>query len=224
MKKGIVLTTIFLLVFDPLVFSQKIFESIPVSTDPSERYLFYLHGGVVQEMGIPAVNPYFGKYEYKAILDSLSGYKMHVISEVRSKGTEIGDYAIKLSKQVDTLLNAGIPAEHIVVVGASLGAYMTIEAAGLIDNPKIRYILIGLCSDFAVKKYVPLGPSLKGSFLSIYEESDAKGPCNSIFIDRNSECEFKEIKLTMGIDHAFLFQPYDEWVKPMMEWIRIGFD
>src|SRR4030067_991612 len=41
------------------------------SIDPTKRYMFYLHGKVIEDQGIPAVSPEYGKYEYEAILEKL---------------------------------------------------------------------------------------------------------------------------------------------------------
>jgi pimeloyl-ACP methyl ester carboxylesterase len=128
-----------------LLHAQTVTRSVPVSPLPSHIYLFYLHGGVVQERGANAVSEYYGKYEYHAILDTLANRGFHVISEVRPKDTETEDYARKVRSQIDTLLISGIPPGHIVVVGASLGAYIALETALQLKHPGIKYVLIGLC-------------------------------------------------------------------------------
>ncbi|MBC3759804.1 hypothetical protein H7U19_15430 [Hyunsoonleella sp. SJ7] len=190
----------------------------------ADSYLFYLHGGVVQAQGIPAVSEYFGSYEYLAILDSLSNYRTNIISEVRPKDSTIEGYGQKIFVQVDSLLNMGILPEKITVVGASLGAYMTVEASLQVNNPSVNYVLIGLCSDSAVDRFRKYNRQFKGRFLSIYESSDAKGSCSVLFEELSPASSFDEIRLNMGIDHSFLFKPYDDWVKPMMKWIKKAYD
>lgn len=199
---------------------QTILSYVPDSVSPSDSYLFYLHGGVVQDQGIPAVSEHFGAYEYLAILDSLSDYQVNIISEVRSKDTEIEEYGRKVFLQVDSLLKMGVLPQNITVIGASLGAYMAMEAAIRLNNSSINYVLIGLCSDYAVGYFEKYTGQLKGNYLSIFENSDAKGSCSGLFINTTSETAFTEIRLNMGINHSFLFKPYDEWVKPMMKWIK----
>ncbi|MFQ5639008.1 MAG: hypothetical protein ACE5IR_13575 [bacterium] len=109
---------------------QTISASIPKEVKKSEKYLFYLHGGIVQQQGINAVSPVYGAYEYLNILDELLGYGYQVISEARPKGTDEVKYADNVSNQIDTLLNAGVAPENIIVVGASQGAMV----------PRIRII------------------------------------------------------------------------------------
>lgn len=156
------------------VSGQKITATVSVNIQKSETYLFYLHGAIVQEMGIHAVSEEFGAYEYLKILDTLSHYGYHVISEARPKGTDVVKYAEKVAKQIDTLLSRGVQPENIVVVGASQGAYIAVEAANLVKNPKVKYVIMALCNDYNLNYYSKYSPKLCGNFLSIYEESDQK--------------------------------------------------
>ena len=42
--------------------------AFPDVIDPAKRYMFYLHGKILEDQGIPAVSPEFGEYQYKEIL------------------------------------------------------------------------------------------------------------------------------------------------------------
>ena len=95
--------------------------------DSTGVYLFYLHGGIVQEQGANAVSIDFGRYEYHAILDSFKKQGFHVISEVRPRGTQEINYAKKVCKQIDSLLIKGVSPKNIIVVGASQGGFITID-------------------------------------------------------------------------------------------------
>lgn len=213
--------TFFLLFLLNLSFvnAQTITESVPEKVDRSRKYLIYLHGGIVQDLGAEAVSEDFGKYEYFKILEVFKERGFNVISEVRPKGTEITSYAEKLSDQIKALKKLGVKDQNIVVVGASLGAYMTIEAADKLKLPKVKYVLIGLCSEYAVNRYKQYKGNLLGNFLSIYEESDQKGSCQKIFEPLKRKAKFKEIKVSTGKGHGFLFKPAKEWVQPLVEWI-----
>ncbi|MCG8604258.1 alpha/beta hydrolase [bacterium] len=191
----------------------------PTKVDTSQKYLFYLHGGIVQDQGINAVSEYFGPYEYLKILDTLKSHGYNVISEARPKDTDEVAYAEKLSMQIDTLFNKGVAPKNIVLVGASLGAYITVEAAYKLKNRKINYALIGLCSEYALD-YTKYRHELCGNFLSIYESSDQKGSCSGILSQQKCNRGYKEIRLTIGNGHGFLYKPYPEWVLPLVEWIE----
>lgn len=198
----------------------KITPNLPSKITTDQSYLFYLHGGVVQAQGIPAVSSYYGRYEYLKILKTLRSHDFYVISEVRPKDTQEDAYARKVSAQIDSLILSGVPASNIYVVGASLGAYITVDLAHMRQQPDMNYALLGLCSEYALDYYQKYKGKLCGNFLSIYETSDSKGPCQSIFIEPQCGYSFEEKALNMGIDHAFLFKPYDEWVKPLVAWTK----
>ena len=81
--------------------------------------MFYLHGKIIEDVGLPAISPDFGEYKYGAILKTLEGHGFAVISEQRPKDTDTDAYARKVIGQVNTLLKGNVPAENISVVGAS---------------------------------------------------------------------------------------------------------
>lgn len=223
--RGLILKTLLpalflLLIVARPVCGQTITAFVPSEVDSAQTYLFYLHGGVVQEQGANAISQYYGAYDYLGILDTLGSYGYQVISEVRPKDTGETAYAYKLVMQVDTLLRRGADPDRIVIVGASLGAYITLEAAYKIKNNRIRYAILGLCSDYALEYFSDYGKELYGNFLSIYESSDSKGSCYRIFNNIPPESGYREIKLDMGIDHAFLYKPYKEWIQPLVSWIE----
>lgn len=219
MNKFYIAIFLFLLLGFSSVNAQTITESVPEKVDKSRKYLIYLHGGIVQDLGADAVSEDFGKYEYHKILQTFKENGFNIISEVRPKETEITAYAETLSEQIKLLKKRGVKDKNIVVVGASLGAYMTIEAADKLKLPKVKYVLIGLCSEYAVNRYEKYEGNLLGNFLSIYETSDQKGTCQTIFEPLHRKSKFKEIKVSTGKGHGFLFKPDKEWVEPLVEWI-----
>lgn len=209
-----------LVIIPQLGTGQNIISGAPQDVDSSQTYLFYLHGGVVQQQGVHAVSQYYGAYDYLAILYTLSSYNFQVISEARPKDTDEIAYAQIITQQVDSLLQGGVAPENLVLVGASQGAYITLEAAYRIKNKNLKYVILGLCSDYALKYFSKYEKELHGNFLSIYESSDSKGSCESLFRNIPAESAFREIELNMGIDHAFLYKPYDEWIIPLVKWVN----
>jgi hypothetical protein len=61
----------------------------PTSIEPTNRYMFYLHGKIIEDQGIPAVSPEYGTYEYEAILEKLASFGFTVISEQRPKNSDL---------------------------------------------------------------------------------------------------------------------------------------
>jgi hypothetical protein len=62
-------------------------KTIPQRIDATSRYLFYLHGAILEGTNGHAVSQKFGVYEYEKILAAFVGEGFTVISEVRRKGT-----------------------------------------------------------------------------------------------------------------------------------------
>ncbi len=183
-------------------------------THNPDRYLFYIPGGIVLEQGPNTVSEYFGPYLYWEILDTLRHHGFQVISSIKA-GTPDSVYTLRISGQIDSLLQAGVFPESITVLGASAGAYIALEIALKMRNQKINYAILGMCWENTYKKYE--GKELCGDFISIYEASDPHGSCADIFRGKNC-LTFKEIKINMNNSHAFLYKPFQEWVLPVVTW------
>ena len=197
--------------------------AFPASIDPAKRYLFYLHGKIIEDQGLPAVSPEFGEYQYGAILEVLQGYGFIVISEQRPKDTEPSVYASKIKGQLTTLLEAGVPPTHITVVGASKGAGITIYVSNLLGVDGINYVILGICHPDVVSDLIHAGIALSGNVLSIYDHSDAwAGSCQDLFVysDDKGLSTSAEIVLEVGSGHGVLYQPLDEWILPTVKWAK----
>jgi hypothetical protein len=199
--------------------AQEITPNVPRNVKNSTKYLFYLHGRIVQEQWPNPVSPEYGLYEYAKIVDTLSRYGYHVISEVRAKGTDMDAYALRVSAQIDTLLSRGVSPEYIIVAGASMGSGIAMRVAVKKSNEKINYVLIAACTEDVVEYYIDNKLMLCGNFLSIYESSDVAGSCGELFVENDCSRGYKEIKLTMNNKHGFIYRPYAEWVHPMVKWM-----
>ncbi len=195
--------------------------AFPVQIDPTARYLFYLHGKIIEDQGLPAVSPDYGEYEYAAILQRLSEHGFRVISEPRPKDTEAGQYAQKVAGQVDALLAAGVPEENITVVGASKGGGIAIIVSNLAKNEEVNYVPMAICSPDTVAELIQAQVVLFGNVLSIYDTADEyAGSCAELFEYSQGKGlgRHEEIVLQVGSGHGVLYQPLDEWVIPVVEW------
>ena len=205
----------------PLPTAQPTGYAFPKVVDPSSRYLFYLHGQIIEDQGLPATSPVFGDYEYEAILQKLSSYGFVVISEQRPKNTDSVAYAHRINEQVAALLDDGVPAQNITVVGASKGAGITVYASHFMANEKINYVLLAICNPGNVQAFKQGQIGLFGNVLSIYDASDElAGSCQELFSFSEGKglANFDEIVLNIGTGHGILYQPLDEWVLPTVEW------
>jgi hypothetical protein len=198
--------------------------AFPAPLDPTRKYLFYLHGKLIEDQGIPAVSPDFGEYEYAAILQKLSGYGFIVISEQRSKDTDSAEYSVRVSKQVTALLEAGIPPQNITVVGASKGAGIAIFASHLIGNQDVNFVIMGICNPDTVDQFLQYEVALYGNILSIYDSVDnLAGSCQKLFSFSEGKglSRHNEIVLHVGTGHGILYKPLDEWIMPVVEWAEV---
>ncbi len=185
--------------------------------------MFYLHGKTIEDQGIPAISPDYGEYEYGAILDALSGYGFVVISEQRPKNTDSLEYARRVIGQITTLLDAGVPAHNITVVGASKGAGIAIFVSHYLENPNVNYVILAICAPVTVEQLIQDQISLYGNVLSIYDSADElAGSCQRLFSFSESKgiSRHDELILNVGTGHGILYKPLDEWIIPTIEWAR----
>lgn len=183
----------------------------------AQKHVFYLHGRIVEVKGPNAVETTngYGAYKYNAIIDSLRAHHFVVHSEVRSATTQVNDYAQKIASQVNDLLNRGVSASDICIIGASKGAAITLKVAEILHNPQVGYVLLaGCCSDEHI--------TLSGRILSIYESSDFCGSCKTNSVITIEEGVLKEIMLSTGLRHGFLYTPRKEWLVPALKWAQTG--
>lgn len=195
--------------------------SFPESTDSTKKYLFYLHGKIVEDQGIPAVSAQYGEYEYQAILEKLSSYGFIVVSEQREKNTDAIKYARRVTEQVTALLNAGIPAKNITVVGASKGGLITVYASHLLGNEELNFVIMAICHSDVVDAFKQEQILLHGNVLSIYDSSDeTAGSCQELFSFSEGKgiSQYEEIVLNVGTGHGILYQPLDDWIIPSIQW------
>ncbi len=199
-------------------------RSLPVTAEePAPRHLIYLHGRIVQDQqSARPRHPRFGYYEMEAILDAFRKRGFVVTGEIRPKSASVADSAERVTAQVRRLLDSGVPADHVTVVGASMGASIALVAAARLQQPKLRVAVLGTCLSRSAEEMVARGgrgPS--GHVLTIREASDAlTEPCPSWTNEpgRFPSLAAREIVLHTGLGHGFLFGPLPEWVNPVAEW------
>lgn len=194
------------------------FVSFKSTTSQSDRYLFYLHGRIIEDQGIDAQHPEYGSYQYKAILEKFTNAGFRVISEPRAKDTDAQEYARLLADDVRELLHAGTPAHHITIVGASKGAVIAMLASAELSNEQVNYVFMANCNTWVTNQY---SPQVCGRILSVYETTDTIGKsCRSLIDQTQCTVEFSEIALNTGLKHGFIFRPIDAWITPTIKWAR----
>ena len=194
-----------------------VLDAVPAAPDPKARYLIYLHGRIIEEQGRQAVSPEFGRYEYDRILDAFVARGFTVIAELR--GPDAGEpFAEKVAGQVRALRRAGVPPEHITVVGFSKGGGLAVAAAARAAEAGVNYAVLAGCSQEPawVSRWAP---SVRGLMLSLYDSSDRFKPsCAPLFAGAKGLSATKEVALTTGLDHGLFYAPRSEWLDPLTAW------
>ncbi|MCI0436338.1 MAG: alpha/beta hydrolase [Gemmatimonadetes bacterium] len=190
----------------------------PANRVDDARYLFYLHGQIVENQGPSAVSPDYGPYEYDAIVRTFADSGFIVISEVRAADTDPQTYADSIMRQVRRLLGLGVPPAGVTVVGASKGGVIAMLASTGLDVAGVRFVLLANCNDAMRSRFTI---RLHGDVLSIYDASDTIGQsCTSIFQDSPGPGRRQEVRLDTRLGHGFIFRPLAEWVGPAVAWAR----
>lgn len=187
----------------------------------AQKYIFYLHGKIIEDQGANAVETAqgYGAYEYNNILDAFRQEGFIVISEVRPRNTDPETYALKVVKQIDSLIRKGARPGTITVIGASKGSVIAMHTSSLLKNKEVNFVFMAGCFGSGNNIH------FCGNILSIYEKSDGVGSCQSL---RNSSSlpvpHYKEIAINTGLRHGFLYRPLKEWVTPAVNWANGNYD
>lgn len=195
--------------------------AFPSEIDLQARYLFYLHGKIIEEQGLPAISPQYGEYRYVEILQALESHGFVVISEQRGEDIDAMSYVRRVTRQMRQLLEAGVPAGSITVVGASKGAAIAVMVSSLAKNSEINYVLLGTCHPDQIEEWKQQQTTLYGNVLAIFDSADEyAGSCEKLFAssDGIGLGRHAEIILDIGTGHGILYQPLDEWILPTVHW------
>ena len=195
-----------------------IYANLPDEIDPTGRYIFYLHGKLIEDQGtVYAVSSEFGPYEFTEILEHLARAGFTVISEARTAPTDGEAYAHKIGAHVNALLEAGVPAENITVMGFSKGGGIAILTSAWLQNPDLNFIFIAICHE-----EFDNNPQLivAGRILSLYEVSDDYGYSCQTLADRSPRvAAFEEMKFTTGKRHGAFYTADPLWLDPAIDWV-----
>jgi hypothetical protein len=195
-----------------------ILQHIPDDPASTKRYLFYLHGLIVEEAGIRPKSEEHGYYEYELIVKELARQGFVVISEVREKGTEIIAYAEKIAAQVKKLLANKVPPRNITIAGASKGGIIAAYISSMLQNKEINYLFLSGLFEKCLQD-----PNLKlyGNVLSIHDRSDKLSMTPALYFQRSEGLgKFREIVLNLDIGHGLIYRPYREWLDPLWSWLN----
>jgi hypothetical protein len=180
--------------------------------------LFYLHGRIIEDQGATPTHPDFGLYDYPAIVAALGARGATVVSTVRPADTNVQAYARQVIVQIEELLDGGVSAESIVVVGFSKGGIITITTSAMLGRSGIRYVVMAACAGW-LDDYPQL--TLTGNVYSIYEQSDSTvGSCEALAERSESLESFRELQISTGQQHGAFYLPRSDWLEPLLDWVH----
>ncbi len=193
-----------------------VLKALPSPVPAGGRYLFYLHGKIIEDEGVRPVSPRFGVYDYEEILHALAAPGVTVISEARAKGTVPRVFAAKVAQQVRALLAAGVAPDWITVVGFSKGGLIAMLVSSELQDERVRYVFMASCGPWIAS--AP-GLHVSGQVLTIREASDElAGSCAAAFAQAGGLGAHRELELHLGGGHGAFFRPHAEWVEPVLAW------
>jgi len=193
-----------------------VLAAVPANIDPDARWLFYLHGAIIETEGVRPTHPRFGVYEYEEILATLAARGFIVISEARPAGTDGMLYADRVVDQVREILVAGVPPDHVTVVGFSKGGGIAIATSSMLANDDVNFVFMAACNP-----WLDSHPEIvaRGRLLSVREASDdLVGSCEGFFRRSPSPHDHVEIVLELGGGHGAFYRPRSEWIELVVEW------
>ena len=115
------------------------------------------------------------------------------------------------------MIESGRSADQIKVIGTSKGAYIAQLASAQLQEPEVRWVLVGGCHTKRMSKGE--FPAMTGRVLSIYDTSDqiasSCAPYKALTAKTHS---FQEISISQGEGHGFQFSADPAWITPALNW------
>ena len=182
-----------------------------------KKYIYYLHGRIIEIQGKNAVSEEFGKYEFDNIVNAFKDSNTIVIAEVRTENVDYLQYANKVSEEIDSLIELGIKSKDITVIGASKGAIIASNISNINSNP-INYVFLAGNNDYQEEHN---DWKFHGQVLCFYDDSDTIAGKNYDHWKNKSNftTKFEQIKIDKKLGHGFIYKPYKDWVEPTKKWI-----
>ena len=199
---------------------REIFDDVPATIDPGARYLFHMHGWVVERYG-PAGAVSVDRYYWRWTVEAFADREFVVISEARAS-TDVQAYALTVARQVARLRAAGVPSDHITVTGMSKGGVIAVVTTAAIADPNVRFVVLAGCArswDNWIPGFIEaFGRAPQGRVLSMYDRYDSDVWSCSRYFRNSPGLTFKEMIFDASRGHALFYTPDRLWVDPVVAW------
>jgi dienelactone hydrolase len=187
-------------------------------TAATGKHLIYLHGKIIEDEGRRPTHPRFGVYEYQAILDAFAAAGFIVHSDQRPAGSSPQEWAGVTASEIRELLDQGVPARDITIVGFSKGGVIAVLTALEVADPNLNFVFIACCGSWIDDTLDAPDRQINGRMLSLYEASDRTGSCRALFDHASADSTTAEVELHIGGGHGAFYRPHPEWLEPVLRW------
>ena len=183
------------------------------------RYAVYLHGRIAAG-GEGAVHPEYGRYAYDEILAAREAAGFEVVAWRRRADADEDAEGARAAGVIDSLVAGVVPARHITLVGASLGAYIALLAADSLGLGELNVVLLAGCSEGVVEYALREGIVPHGRVLAMRDAADTRwaGPCARLFERSATGHLSRDSVLELGVGHGLVYRPYPQWVNAVRQW------
>ncbi|MCB2203238.1 hypothetical protein KQI65_00705 [bacterium] len=200
--------------------AQSIFAHVPDDINPKKFYMFYIPDDVVTGEDMQPVDPQYGKYDYAGIVNRFAAEGFTVISYPREKDTHPYLFADETVKEIQKLLDAGVPASHISIVGARVGGGIAVIITSKLRNPEIQVVLLATCTEVFTAYWKEHEEYLSGNVLSIYHPGTDRTSCRD-YLElclKHGVRRYYEIQMPENAAKGFFYRATADWVLPAMLW------
>lgn len=215
------------LAFAPAVYAQGIVTTLSGDIDPAARYVFFLADEMVTPANPEPRDPEYGIYQYPQIANQLQAADFTVVSRPRETNEHPYLVAEEVADQVQRLLDAGVPAGHIGLMGAGKGAAITVLAVSRLSNPGLQVVVLSLCNETFIDFWIAHKELLAGNVLSIYADGTPDRSSCRRYLEHCAGVNvrtFREIVLPASAGPAYYFRASGDWLLPAIEWLRGNHD
>ena len=206
------------LFFSNVCFAKQVYSTFPDEIEPSEKYVFYSHGLILEGTNPTPEHPRWGVYDFPEVKQYLSDPSYNLVAYHRPEGTDPQAHARKLADDVLMLIKNGVKPKNITLVGFSRGGVITLFTSHLLSLDDISFVILAGCGDYLNRDR---NLKLHGRIYSIIETSDnLVGSCQSIADNSESVQGFSEVSISTGKEHGAFYSPLPDWADLLKNWIN----
>lgn len=181
--------------------------SMPDTINQNSNYLFFFHNYYVEMNGTD------GDCKFIDLLRNFTDKGFVVVSQLRNPDMPLTSYANEAAEQIQAILNAGVPPANITVSGHSKGGVIALNVAALLQQPDIKYVILAGCGITPLAHMYPDPLQIKGTFLSLYANSDKiAASCSAILSPVFQGVTTMELILDSPEGHRLFFEPNIIWL------------